>query len=61
MEEAATQGTSAVVGFALLAAVTLDGVPENLAADVCSSRYTSAAIEALFSAFNKLPTRELFS
>jgi zinc transporter, ZIP family len=34
MEEAATQGASAAVGFALLAAVTLDGVPENLALGV---------------------------
>ena len=34
VEEAATQGSSAVVGFALLAAVTLDGVPENLALGV---------------------------
>jgi zinc transporter, ZIP family len=34
MEEAATQGESAVIGFALLAAVTLDGVPENLALGV---------------------------
>jgi ZIP family zinc transporter len=34
MEEAATQGGSAAVGFALLAAVTLDGVPENLALGV---------------------------
>jgi zinc transporter, ZIP family len=34
VEEAATQGASAAVGFALLAAVTLDGVPENLALGV---------------------------
>ncbi len=34
MEEAAAQGGSAAVGFALLAAVTLDGVPENLALGV---------------------------
>jgi zinc transporter, ZIP family len=34
VEEAATQGGSAAVGFALLAAVTLDGVPENLALGV---------------------------
>jgi hypothetical protein len=34
MEEAATRGASAAVGFALLAAVTLDGVPENLALGV---------------------------
>jgi ZIP family zinc transporter len=34
VEEAATQGAGAAVGFALLAAVTLDGVPENLALGV---------------------------
>ena len=34
MEEAATGGASAAVGFALLAAVTLDGLPENLALGV---------------------------
>ena len=34
MEEAATRGSHAAVGFALLAAVTLDGVPENLALGV---------------------------
>jgi zinc transporter, ZIP family len=34
VEEAATQGASTAVGFALLAAVTLDGVPENLALGV---------------------------
>jgi zinc transporter, ZIP family len=34
VEESATQGASAAVGFALLAAVTLDGVPENLALGV---------------------------
>ena len=34
VEEAATQGASVAVGFALLAAVTLDGVPENLALGV---------------------------
>ncbi len=34
MEGAAAQGGNAVVGFALLAAVTLDGVPENLALGV---------------------------
>ncbi len=34
VEEAATGGASAAVGFALLAAVTLDGVPENLALGV---------------------------
>lgn len=34
MEEASSQGNSAAVGFALLAAVTLDGVPENLALGV---------------------------
>lgn len=34
VEEAAAQGGSAAVGFALLAAVTLDGVPENLALGV---------------------------
>lgn len=34
MEEAAAQGGSAAIGFALLAAVTLDGVPENLALGV---------------------------
>src|SRR3712207_920733 len=34
VEEATTQGASAAVGFALLAAVTLDGVPENLALGV---------------------------
>ncbi len=34
VEEAATRGGSAAVGFALLAAVTLDGVPENLALGV---------------------------
>lgn len=34
MEEAAAQGASTAVGFALLAAVTLDGVPENLALGV---------------------------
>jgi zinc transporter, ZIP family len=34
LEEAASQGASAAVGFALLAAVTLDGVPENLALGV---------------------------
>ena len=34
VEEAATQGGGAAVGFALLAAVTLDGVPENLALGV---------------------------
>ncbi len=34
VEEAATGGAGATVGFALLAAVTLDGVPENLALGV---------------------------
>ncbi len=34
VQEAATGGASAAVGFALLAAVTLDGVPENLALGV---------------------------
>jgi len=34
VEEAATGGASTVVGFALLAGVTLDGVPENLALGV---------------------------
>jgi ZIP family zinc transporter len=34
VEEAATEGAGAAVGFALLAAVTLDGVPENLALGV---------------------------
>ena len=34
VEEAATRGAGAAVGFALLAAVTLDGVPENLALGV---------------------------
>jgi ZIP family zinc transporter len=34
VEEAAARGASAAVGFALLAAVTLDGVPENLALGV---------------------------
>jgi zinc transporter, ZIP family len=34
VEEAATGGARAAVGFALLAAVTLDGVPENLALGV---------------------------
>ena len=34
VEEAAARGGSAAVGFALLAAVTLDGVPENLALGV---------------------------
>jgi len=34
VEVAATQGAGAAVGFALLAAVTLDGVPENLALGV---------------------------
>ena len=34
VEEAATGGAGAAVGFALLAAVTLDGVPENLALGV---------------------------
>ncbi|CAN5776914.1 ZIP family zinc transporter [soil metagenome] len=34
LEEASSQGASAAVGFALLAAVTLDGVPENLALGV---------------------------
>jgi zinc transporter, ZIP family len=34
VEEAASGGTGAAVGFALLAAVTLDGVPENLALGV---------------------------
>lgn len=34
VEEASTRGDSAAVGFALLAAVTLDGVPENLALGV---------------------------
>src|SRR3712207_9270444 len=34
VEEAATGGASAAVGFALLAAVTLGGVPENLALGV---------------------------
>src|SRR4028118_429915 len=33
-EEAAAGGARAAVGFALLAAVTLDGVPENLALGV---------------------------
>jgi hypothetical protein len=34
VEEAAAGGARAAVGFALLAAVTLDGVPENLALGV---------------------------
>ncbi len=34
VEEAASGGAGAAVGFALLAAVTLDGVPENLALGV---------------------------
>lgn len=34
VEEAANRGGGAAVGFALLAAVTLDGVPENLALGV---------------------------
>jgi ZIP family zinc transporter len=34
VQEAATSGASAAIGFALLAAVTLDGVPENLALGV---------------------------
>jgi ZIP family zinc transporter len=34
VEEAATGGAGPAVGFALLAAVTLDGVPENLALGV---------------------------
>ena len=34
VEEASTGGAGAAVGFALLAAVTLDGVPENLAMGV---------------------------
>ena len=34
VQEAATGGASAAVGFVLLAAVTLDGVPENLALGV---------------------------
>lgn len=34
VEDAASRGNDAVVGFALLAAVTLDGVPENLALGV---------------------------
>lgn len=34
LEEASSQSGSAAVGFALLAAVTLDGVPENLALGV---------------------------
>ena len=34
VEEAATGGAGGAVGFALLAAVTLDGVPENLAMGV---------------------------
>src|SRR3712207_7459556 len=47
MEEAATQRAgSAAVGFALLAAVTLDGVPENLALGVSRSEEHTSELQS---------------